>query len=102
MTRLARHPDPGAIRAPGSHLGPEHAPAFPQGGEPGGGHHVQWKRGGDRESIDMLGRWLTFGSSAEQEDRFRQASLRSDVAQARICISLVLVALLAFALNDYQ
>ncbi len=50
----------------------------------------------------MLERWLTFGLSAEQEDRFRRASFQQDVAQARICILLVLVPLLVFAINDYR
>ncbi len=50
----------------------------------------------------MLERWLSFGLSAEQEDRFRQTSLGRDVAQARITIALVLVVLLAFAINDYR
>ncbi len=50
----------------------------------------------------MPGKWLTFGLSPEQEDRFRRANFRQDVAQARICILLVLVPLLVFAVNDYR
>ena len=50
----------------------------------------------------MFRRWLTFGLSAEQEDRFRQAGFAADIAQARICILVVLAAMAAFAVNDYR
>ena len=49
----------------------------------------------------MLGKWLTLGLNAEQEDRFRQANLAADIAQARICILLIMGPVAAFALNDY-
>ena len=46
-------------------------------------------------------RWLTFGLSREEEERFRQANLGADIAQTRICILLILLPLVAFAINDY-
>ena len=49
----------------------------------------------------MSSKWLTFGLSEEQEDRFRQANLEADVAQARTCIWLVVLFVAAFAVNDY-
>ena len=49
-----------------------------------------------------LPRWLSFGLSADREDRYRQAYLSADVAQARICILLLLVPVVAFAVNDYS
>ncbi len=41
----------------------------------------------------MLKKWLTFGLTSAQEDRFRNACLAADLAQARISILLVLVAM---------
>jgi PAS domain S-box-containing protein len=49
----------------------------------------------------MIPKWLTFRLNADQEDRFRQANLGVDAAQARICILLMIVPLMAFAANDY-
>jgi len=50
----------------------------------------------------MLKRWLTFGLSAEQEDCFRQTHLDGDIAQARLCLGLLLAPLAAFAINDFN
>ena len=49
----------------------------------------------------MLRRWLTLGLSAEEEDHFRQAALAADIAQARTCILLILLPVVAFTVNDY-
>ena len=48
------------------------------------------------------GNLLTFGLSADQEDRFRQAHLGSDLAQARTSIVPVVAAVVLFAVNDYS
>jgi len=45
---------------------------------------------------------LTFGLDSEQEDRFRQTHLPADIAQARICIWLILAAVAAFTVNDFS
>jgi PAS domain S-box-containing protein len=50
----------------------------------------------------MRGNLLTFGLSADQEDRFRQAHLGSDLAQARTSIVPVVAAVVLFAVNDYS
>jgi two-component system, sensor histidine kinase PdtaS len=49
----------------------------------------------------MFRRWLTFGLSEEQEDRFRQANFGADIAQARVCILLLMAVMVLFAVNDY-
>ncbi len=49
----------------------------------------------------MLWRGPSFGLSAEEEDRYRTASLAADVAQARLVIPPVLVVAIVFAANDY-
>ena len=49
----------------------------------------------------MLERWPTFGLTAEQERRFRQAGLADDVARARLALALVIPPTAGFALNDY-
>ena len=46
-------------------------------------------------------RWLTFGLSPEQEERFRRASLADDLTQTRITVLAVMAVALAFAANDY-
>ena len=46
--------------------------------------------------MGTLKRWLAFGLTPEQEERFRQARLGADIAQAQPCIWLVLGPLLAF------
>ncbi len=46
-------------------------------------------------------RWFRFGLSPEQEARFRSASLREDLAQARVAILAALAVGIAFAVNDY-
>ncbi|RXA21869.1 sensor histidine kinase [Methanosarcina sp. MSH10X1] len=47
-------------------------------------------------------KWLTFGLSPEQEDRFRQANFGGDIAQARIFVLLILLPFLALLVNDYS
>jgi PAS domain S-box-containing protein len=54
------------------------------------------------ERARLTGEWLTFGLTAEQEDRFRQVSLRSDIARARVCVPLIFVPILGFAINDHK
>lgn len=49
----------------------------------------------------MLKQWLTFGLSSEEEDRYRKACFGTDLKQARICILLVLLPVIAFSINDY-
>jgi PAS domain S-box-containing protein len=44
---------------------------------------------------------LTFGLTPEQEDRFRQAAFKSDIALTRIILLVILPILAAFAFNDY-
>ena len=50
----------------------------------------------------MSNKWLTFGLSGEQEDRYRDSCLPADLAQARTCIWLLLLTLMVFAVNDYR
>ncbi len=55
--------------------------------------------------MDIVGsirKWLTFGLSAEQEDRFRQVNFVADLAQARICIYLLILPIVVFVINDYE
>jgi PAS domain S-box-containing protein len=54
------------------------------------------------QPMRALKRWLAFGLTPEQEERFRQARLGADVAQAWPCLLLALGPLLAFALSDYS
>ncbi|TAL36181.1 MAG: PAS domain S-box protein [Spirochaetes bacterium] len=49
----------------------------------------------------MPAKWLTFGLTHEMEERFRQSQLGTDIAQARICILLLLVPIAGYAVNDY-
>lgn len=44
---------------------------------------------------------LTFGLSLEQEERYRRASLDADMAQARLCVQLGTVPVVALWFNDY-
>lgn len=48
-----------------------------------------------------IGKWLMFGLTAEQEERYRLANLRDDVAQARFCVWLSIVPVVALWFNDY-
>ncbi|AKB40117.1 PAS domain S-box protein [Methanosarcina mazei] len=52
-------------------------------------------------SVRGIQKWLAFGLSAEQEDRFRQANFGEDISQARIFIFLVLLPFVALLVNDY-
>ena len=52
-------------------------------------------------AVGSIRKWLTFGLSEEQEDRFPQANFGADIAQARICIFLISLILVAFAATDY-
>jgi hypothetical protein len=52
-------------------------------------------------AVGSIQKWLNFGLSADQEKRFRQANFSADIAQARICILLVILTLAAFEVNDY-
>ncbi len=49
----------------------------------------------------MLTHWLTFGLSNEQEERFRQNSFNADRAQAGVCMLLLLLPIVGYAVNDY-
>src|ERR1035437_499533 len=53
-------------------------------------------------TVGSIQKWLTFGLSPDQEDRFRQANFSADVAQARICIFLLILPLVGFVVNDYD
>jgi PAS domain S-box-containing protein len=46
--------------------------------------------------------WLTFGLSGAQEQRYRNFYLPADLAQARICVLLILIPIAGFLLNDYR
>ncbi len=50
----------------------------------------------------MLKKWLGFGLTTEQEDRYRQSRLLADLTQARIGIWLIVVPFVIFFFNDYQ
>ncbi|OHD70990.1 MAG: hypothetical protein A2W19_07655 [Spirochaetes bacterium RBG_16_49_21] len=50
----------------------------------------------------MLKKFLTFGLTPEQEDRYRTSSLAADLAQARISMLLILVTAAGFLVNDYS
>jgi PAS domain-containing protein len=52
-------------------------------------------------SVRSIQKWLAFGLSAEQEDRFRQANFGEDIVQARIFILLILLPFVALLVNDY-
>lgn len=52
-------------------------------------------------ALGSIQKWLTFGLSADQEDRFRQANFSMDIAQARVCIFVISLILVAFAVTDY-
>lgn len=52
-------------------------------------------------AVGSIQKWLTFWLSADQGDRFRQANFRADIAQARICIFLISLTLVAIAVTDY-
>jgi PAS domain S-box-containing protein len=50
----------------------------------------------------MLKKWLEFGLTGDQEDRFRQAHLQADLAQTRIGIWLIAIPFVIFLYSDYQ
>lgn len=50
----------------------------------------------------MLGAWLKFGLTPEQEQRYRESHLASDQAQARLCMLLLIAPMIAFLLVDYK
>src|SRR5271157_1167610 len=50
----------------------------------------------------MLKRRLTFGLTPVQEERYRASSLAADLAQTRIGILLILVAVAGYMVNDYS
>ncbi|MGB9941366.1 PAS domain S-box protein [Methanosarcina sp.] len=52
-------------------------------------------------AVEDLQKWLKFGLSAEQEDRFRQANFGADIAQSRIFVLLVILPFIALLANDY-
>jgi|ERR1035437_3165632 hypothetical protein len=52
-------------------------------------------------TVGSIQKWLTFGLSADQEDRFRQANFSANVAKARICIFLLILPIVGFVVNDY-
>jgi len=49
----------------------------------------------------MVTQWLTFGLTPDQEHRYRNSCLKADLAQAKVCILLLLVPVVGFAYNDY-
>ena len=53
-------------------------------------------------AVGDVQKWLTFGLSAEQEDRFRKTNFGADVTQARIFIFLIILPLVALVINDYS
>jgi PAS domain S-box-containing protein len=50
----------------------------------------------------MLGAWLKFELTPEQEQRYRESHLASDLAQARLCMLLLIAPIIAFLLIDYR
>ena len=50
----------------------------------------------------MMKKWLTFGLSPEQEDRYRQFNLKSDTYRATVGIGVLIVPAFLFIFNDYQ
>jgi len=53
-------------------------------------------------AVGDVQKWLTFGLSAEQEDRFRKTNFGVDITQARIFIFLIILPLVALLINDYS
>ena len=53
-------------------------------------------------AIGSVQKWLTFGLSAEQEDRFRKTNFGMDIIQARIFIFLIILPFVALIANDYS
>jgi hypothetical protein len=53
--------------------------------------------------IPAASRWraLSFGLTAEQEDRYRKASFSTDRTQAKVCMLLMLLPNVGFGFNDY-
>lgn len=47
-------------------------------------------------------KWLTFGLSEEQEDRFRKINFGADITQARIFIFLIILPFAVLIVNDYS
>ncbi len=52
-------------------------------------------------AVGNVQKWLTFGLSAEQENRFRKTNFGADVTQARIFIFLIILPFITLAVNDY-
>jgi two-component sensor histidine kinase len=53
-------------------------------------------------AVGKVQKWLKFGLSTEQEDRFRKTHFDADISQARIFIFLIILPMAALVINDYS
>ena len=60
-----------------------------------------WRDVSSLAATSILNKWLAFGLSVDQEDRFRNASLAADLVQARVGVLLMALPIVGFLFNDY-